>query len=53
MLTRFSLIHSFFNLFINVYLFYYILYGFQASDTLPMNFAFTGKGNTASPEGLV
>jgi hypothetical protein len=25
----------------------------QASDTIPMNFAFTGKGNTAAPEGLI
>ena len=24
----------------------------QTSDTLPLNFAFTGKGNTAKPEGL-
>jgi hypothetical protein len=24
----------------------------QASDTIPMNFAFTGKGNTSAPEGL-
>jgi len=24
----------------------------QTTDTLPLNFAFTGKGNTASPEGL-
>ena len=24
----------------------------QATDTLPMNFGFTGKGNTALPEGL-
>ena len=24
-----------------------------ASDTIPMNFAFTGKGNTSSPEGLL
>jgi urease subunit alpha len=24
----------------------------QATDTLPMNFGFTGKGNTAKPEGL-
>jgi urease len=25
----------------------------QASDTIPMNFAFTGKGNTSAPEGLI
>src|SRR5260370_42298713 len=24
----------------------------QATDTLPLNFGFTGKGNTALPEGL-
>jgi urease len=24
----------------------------ETTDTLPLNFAFTGKGNTASPEGL-
>ncbi len=24
-----------------------------ATDEMPMNFAFTGKGNTSSPEGLV
>ncbi len=25
----------------------------QASDTLPLNFGFTGKGNTSKPEGIV
>ena len=25
----------------------------MASDSIPMNFAFTGKGNTAAPEGLL
>jgi len=25
----------------------------QATDGLPLNFAFTGKGNTSSPEGLI
>ena len=24
----------------------------QATDALPLNFGFTGKGNTAKPEGL-
>ena len=25
----------------------------HATDTMPLNFAFTGKGNTSSPEGLI
>jgi urease alpha subunit len=24
----------------------------RATDSIPMNFGFTGKGNTAKPEGL-
>lgn len=24
----------------------------QATDALPLNFGFTGKGNTAKPEGI-
>jgi len=31
---------------------FYIRAMLQAVDTLPLNFGFTGKGNTASPEGL-
>ncbi|RKP34123.1 urease [Dimargaris cristalligena] len=32
---------------------FYIQFMIEATDTLPLNFGFTGKGNTSAPEGLI
>jgi urease len=32
---------------------YHVKMMLQATDSLPLNFAFTGKGNTSAPEGLL